>query len=237
MKRLFFLPFVLLTLSACGPLPPAPTPTPTLTLTPTATPTATITPSPTATFTPTATPTPSPPEIAAADFARYNFSTEGLKFETGADGVVRAIDPNAKEGKQVVYEDGKFLLRFLAQYLKDAVDLMPTPFKPENSWIGDLHPSDEVYNYMVSLTSKQEPAFVQQIGYFPYVSGQTTGDVIMLDIEKQAWGIIFIQDSDDPQSLKWLSLELADGNLLIIPVLSKTIEDDIKELWQSDWKY
>ncbi len=113
MKNLPLILFVLLALSACGPLPPAPTltPDPSPTGRGEFTPTATITPSPTVTFTPTATPTPSPPEIAAADFARYNFSTEGLKFETGADGVTRAIDPETGE---VVYEDGEFKPEFVA---------------------------------------------------------------------------------------------------------------------------
>ncbi len=237
MKRISFFLSISLALSACGPLPPAPTPT--LTLTPTATPTATITPSPTATLTPTITPTPSPPEIAAADFARYNLPTEGLQFETGADGVTRAIDPSAKEGKQVVYEDGEFLLRFLARYLKDAVDLMPTPYEPKKpSFLGDLLPDSVVDNYaIVSLVKKRNAAFIEQIGYDPYIKGKSGATVIMLDQEKLAWGLVYIQDRKNPESLQWLCVELADGGYLIIPLISNITREDYFEIYKSDWEY
>ncbi len=116
-----FLLFFCAILSACAPIP-APAPTSTATLVPS--PTSTFTPSPTATITPT--PTPSIPEIAAADFARYNLPTEGLQFETGADGVTRAIDPETGE---VVYEDGEFDVFFVREALVEADVLMPTIYK------------------------------------------------------------------------------------------------------------
>ncbi len=229
MKRFSFFLSLLLTLSACGLLPPAPTPTPTLTLTPTRTPTATLTPSPTATFTPTTTPAPSLPEIAAADFARYNLPTEGLQFETGADGVTRAIDPETGE---VVYEDGKFDLRFTVEHL---TDLMPTKYGPKTDRPGK-RPTDEARNeYLRPLYQRARDMIHRIYNLDPAVKNQITNSDIMLDPKILAWGkVIWIEKGSGSvtnETPRCLLFENSAGEIVIILMMQNFNTMDVAEFW------
>ncbi len=201
MKRLLPLLSILLTLSACGPLPPAPTVTPTLTLTPTNTATATITPSPTATFTPTATPTPSPPEIAAAAAVRANAdgtytlkangeeiilsadqvvlneageveSVEGYVFHEGRGEYVRAFPVcGLQEGQKCNFEVAE--LSQFADFVQ--TQLRENMFDPDKiNWVKVFAEYNFAGEIVLVPDSETAPNYTQQ-GSAPFIRDQFTG--------------------------------------------------------------
>jgi hypothetical protein len=74
---------------------------------------------------------------AKADFEKYGYDHSALTFSENEEGKVIATDPETGE---VVYEDGKFALRYAVE---NVTDLMPTNYEPSSLHPGQYRPGSK----------------------------------------------------------------------------------------------